>query len=124
MRKTLIQLEQEFYSQIESYEQMFEEEFQTALWGKGQGPRTTGHGYRKTFPWMRKKNFCRKLSFEEAMDKLFRCPTCGKPLQPYDNTKFIEALKWKITQIENYLDQLTKVKKIEEPPPPPPKKKK
>jgi len=56
----------------------------------------------------------RKLLFEEAMDKLFRCPVCGKQLHPYDNTELIESLKWKISEIENYLEQLAKVKKTKE----------
>lgn len=58
----------------------------------------------------------RKLLFEEAMDKLFRCPVCGKPLQSYDNSGVIKALKWKIEEIEKYLEQLSKVKRVEEAP--------
>ena len=58
----------------------------------------------------------RKLLFEEAVDKLFRCPICDKPLQPYDNSELIKALEWKISEIEKYLDELTKARKVEEPP--------
>ena len=54
-----------------------------------------------------------KLVFEDAMEKLFRCPTCGSPLQPYDNSELIEALEWKIGQISRYLEQLEKVRKVE-----------
>jgi transcription initiation factor TFIIE subunit alpha len=48
---------------------------------------------------------CKKLTFEEALEAFFRCPTCGKALNPYDNTKLIEALKWKIEMIEKELKE-------------------
>ena len=54
-----------------------------------------------------------KLVFEDAVEKLFRCPTCGKPLQPHDNSELIQALEWKIEQISKYLEQLEKVRKVE-----------
>ena len=46
---------------------------------------------------------CRKMSFEEAMESLFRCPTCLKVLDRIDNSELKEALRWKIEQIENEL---------------------
>lgn len=48
---------------------------------------------------------CKKRTFEEAMELFFRCPECGNFLQPYDNSELIEALKWKIRQLE---EELTK----------------
>ena len=48
-------------------------------------------------------NGCRKYSFEEAVELLFKCPSCGKMLTLYDNTKLIEALEKKITELEKAL---------------------
>lgn len=47
---------------------------------------------------------CRRISFEEAMEYLFRCPRCGKPLTHYDNSKIIEALNRKIEKIKSELN--------------------
>ncbi len=47
---------------------------------------------------------CRKYPFEEAMDIFFKCPTCGNTLQLYDNSKLIEALEQKITELEHSLE--------------------
>ncbi|MEM2558712.1 MAG: hypothetical protein QXT51_05235, partial [Nitrososphaerota archaeon] len=57
---------------------------------------------------------CRKLPFEEAMDHLFKCPTCRKPLQLIDNEQTLRALEEKINEVKRHLEQLSKVKKIEE----------
>lgn len=46
---------------------------------------------------------CRKRTFEESMELFFKCPECGNPLQPYDNSELIKALKWKIGQLEEEL---------------------
>ncbi|MEM2581853.1 MAG: hypothetical protein QXD09_03510 [Candidatus Caldarchaeum sp.] len=43
---------------------------------------------------------CVKYSFEQAMEALFRCRVCRKPLTLYDNTKFVEALRKKIAELE------------------------
>jgi len=67
------------------------------------------------FYWCGTKG-CRKLTFEEALDSLFKCSVCGKPLQPVDNEQTIKAIESKIDEINNYLQQLSKVKKIEEEP--------
>jgi len=55
-----------------------------------------------------------RFLFGEAMDKLFRCPMCGKPLEPHDNTELIKALEWKIQELEKALDEMTRVRRIEE----------
>jgi len=47
---------------------------------------------------------CRKYTFEEALDLLFKCPTCKNSLQLHDNAKLIEALEKKIAEIEKYLE--------------------
>ncbi len=43
---------------------------------------------------------CKKLTFEEAMEAFFKCPTCGKNLNLIDNAEFKLALEWKIKQME------------------------
>ncbi|MEM1945942.1 MAG: hypothetical protein QW614_01580 [Candidatus Caldarchaeum sp.] len=43
---------------------------------------------------------CAKYSFEHAMEALFKCRVCRKPLTLYDNTKFAEALQKKIAELE------------------------
>ncbi|MBS7640139.1 MAG: transcription factor [Candidatus Bathyarchaeia archaeon] len=47
---------------------------------------------------------CKRLSFEEATEYLFRCPKCNKPLVFYDNSKIIEAIKKKIEKIKSELN--------------------
>ena len=42
---------------------------------------------------------CERIPFEEAMELVFRCPTCNKPLMHYDNGQFIEALNKRIEQL-------------------------
>jgi len=48
---------------------------------------------------------CKRLSFEEATEYLFRCPKCGKPLIHYDNGKIIEAIQKKINKIKSEMDE-------------------
>jgi transcription initiation factor TFIIE subunit alpha len=43
---------------------------------------------------------CRKLTFEEAMEAFFKCPTCGRNLNLVDNSEVKKALLWKISQME------------------------
>ncbi len=47
---------------------------------------------------------CKRMTFEEATEHIFRCPTCNKPLNYYDNSKIIEALLKKIEQIKSELN--------------------
>jgi transcription initiation factor TFIIE subunit alpha len=42
---------------------------------------------------------CERVPFEEAMELVFRCPTCNKPLMHYDNGQLIEALNKRIEQL-------------------------
>jgi len=48
---------------------------------------------------------CRRVPFEEAMELLFKCPRCGKPLMHYDNSKIIEVLTKKIEQLRKELGE-------------------
>ncbi len=43
---------------------------------------------------------CPKYTFEQAMEILFKCRICGKPLALHDNSKFIESLRKKISELE------------------------
>jgi transcription initiation factor TFIIE subunit alpha len=43
---------------------------------------------------------CRRIPFEDAVELVFRCPTCNNPLQHSDNSELIEALKKKIEQLD------------------------
>jgi len=49
---------------------------------------------------------CRRLTFEEAVETVFRCPTCGKPLQHQDNSKIIEVLTKRINMLREELKSL------------------
>lgn len=44
---------------------------------------------------------CRRMTFDEAMDYVFRCPTCKKAVEHDDNSKMIHVLTNKIDQLEN-----------------------
>lgn len=48
---------------------------------------------------------CRRIPFEEAMELVFRCPTCNKPLMHFDNTQIMEALNKKIEQLRKELGE-------------------
>jgi transcription initiation factor TFIIE subunit alpha len=39
---------------------------------------------------------CSRVTFDDAMETVFRCPVCGKSLQHYDNASIIKALFDKI----------------------------
>jgi transcription initiation factor TFIIE subunit alpha len=43
---------------------------------------------------------CPRLTFEEAMEVVFRCPICGDSLKPFDNTRYISFLKRKIEELQ------------------------
>lgn len=47
---------------------------------------------------------CRRVTFEEATEYIFRCPVCSKPLTHYDNSRIIEALSRKIERIKSELN--------------------
>ena len=43
---------------------------------------------------------CDKYPFEVAMEHVFHCPVCGKPLQHYDNTRIVKVLRDRIEKVE------------------------
>ena len=48
---------------------------------------------------------CKKITFEEAMELVFRCPTCNKPLMHYDKSKTVKALSEKVEQLRKELSE-------------------
>jgi transcription initiation factor TFIIE subunit alpha len=41
-----------------------------------------------------------RVTFEEAMEMIFRCPDCGKKLEQFDNKDIIKTLSDKIEELE------------------------
>jgi transcription initiation factor TFIIE subunit alpha len=48
---------------------------------------------------------CKLTPFDEAMEQVFRCQECNKPLVHYDNKKIIETLSDKIEELRNELGE-------------------
>ena len=48
---------------------------------------------------------CRKIPFEDSVELVFRCPTCGKPLAHYDNGKIVQALTKRVEQLRKELGE-------------------
>lgn len=48
---------------------------------------------------------CERIPFEDAMELVFRCPSCNKPLMHYDNGQLIEALNKRIEQLRKELGE-------------------
>jgi transcription initiation factor TFIIE subunit alpha len=48
---------------------------------------------------------CKRLPFEEAVEVIFQCPTCNKPMMHFDNTDVIEALSQKVNQLRKELGE-------------------
>jgi transcription initiation factor TFIIE subunit alpha len=50
---------------------------------------------------------CNRVTFEDAVEIIFRCTVCGNPLQHYDNIALINVLKSKIEALEKETFQST-----------------
>ncbi|MCK4424524.1 transcription factor [Candidatus Bathyarchaeota archaeon] len=48
---------------------------------------------------------CKQIPFEEAIELLFKCPTCEKPLMHYDNNRIVQALTRKVEQLRKELGE-------------------
>jgi transcription initiation factor TFIIE subunit alpha len=48
---------------------------------------------------------CKRMPFEEAVELVFRCPTCGKPLMHYENDKILQALTKKVETLRKELGE-------------------
>jgi transcription initiation factor TFIIE subunit alpha len=48
---------------------------------------------------------CRRIPFEEAVELVFRCPTCGKPLMHCENGEILRALTKKVKQLRKEMGE-------------------
>ena len=48
---------------------------------------------------------CRRVPFEEAMELVFKCPTCNKPLSHFKNGEIIHVLAEKVGQLREELSE-------------------
>jgi len=48
---------------------------------------------------------CKRVPFEEAVELVFKCPRCGKPLMHYDNEKIVKVLMQKVEQLRKELGE-------------------
>lgn len=48
---------------------------------------------------------CKRYTFEEAIEFLFKCPICHKPMTHLNNNRFIKVLTHKIEKIEKELSK-------------------
>ena len=48
---------------------------------------------------------CRRVPFEEAVELVFQCPTCNKPLMHFDNGTIIEDLTRKVEKLRKELGE-------------------
>jgi len=48
---------------------------------------------------------CKRVPFEEAVELVFRCSTCGKPLMHSENEKIIQVLTRKVEQLRKELGE-------------------
>ena len=48
---------------------------------------------------------CERVPFEEAVELVFKCPTCGKPMMHFDNGTLVKALDEKVAQLRKELGE-------------------
>lgn len=48
---------------------------------------------------------CKRIPFEDAMEFVFRCPTCNKSLMHFENGKIVSALAKKVEQLRKELGE-------------------
>jgi len=48
---------------------------------------------------------CKRVPFEEAVELVFHCSTCGKPLAHSDNKKLVEKLTTKVDQLRKEMGE-------------------
>ena len=48
---------------------------------------------------------CQRIPFEEAVESVFRCPSCGQPMMHFDNDHIIKALELKVEQLRKELSE-------------------
>lgn len=48
---------------------------------------------------------CKRVPFEDAMELVFRCPICDKPMRHFDNGKIIDFLSKKVEELRKELSE-------------------
>jgi transcription initiation factor TFIIE subunit alpha len=48
---------------------------------------------------------CKRIPFEEAVELVFRCPTCGKALMHFDNERMLNALSKRVDHLRKELGE-------------------
>lgn len=48
---------------------------------------------------------CECVTFEEAVELVFKCPTCGTPMMHFDNEAIVKTLEQKVTQLRKELGE-------------------
>ncbi len=48
---------------------------------------------------------CQRTPFEEAVESIFRCPSCGNSLMHFDNTDLVKALDTRVEQLRKELSE-------------------
>lgn len=48
---------------------------------------------------------CKRIPFEEAMELLFRCPTCNEPMMHFENGEMVETLARKVSRLRKELGE-------------------
>jgi len=48
---------------------------------------------------------CKRVPFEDAVELVFRCSTCGKPLMHYENGKIVQVLTRKVEQLRKEMGE-------------------
>jgi len=48
---------------------------------------------------------CKRVPFEDAIELVFKCPTCGKPLMHYANERMLNALSKRVEQLRKELGE-------------------
>lgn len=48
---------------------------------------------------------CQRVPFEEAVESVFRCPSCGNPVMHFDNAHIVKTLETKVDQLRKELSE-------------------
>lgn len=48
---------------------------------------------------------CKRIPFEKAVELIFKCPTCSKPMMHFDNGKLVDILSRKVDQLRKELGE-------------------
>ncbi len=48
---------------------------------------------------------CKRIPFEEAVEVVFKCPTCGKPLMHYENAKILDVLSKRVDMLRKEIGE-------------------